>query len=314
MAVVTPRILTLTLNPAVDVFCEAERVNPVSKVRTFNERRDPGGGGINVARVVSELGGDALAVVLSGGVTGQLLNKLLDRFGVHRHSIVTERGTRVSQTVYDRSTGEEYRFVPEGPTVAEYEWRAALMALETLDGDWVVASGSLPRGVPEDFYVRAADVAARRGQHFVLDTSGAALRAALGHRLALIKPSLNELQRLVGRALPEPAAQEDAAAELVRSGAAAMVALTLGEDGAVLATAEGTWRLPALDVVARGSVGAGDSFLAGMTLSLARSEPPRTAFAWGMATGAAAVSAEGTARPVRAEVESLFARLSESVA
>ena len=310
----SPAILTLTMNPAVDVACEAERVGTVSKVRTFNERRDPGGGGINVARVVGELGGDAVAVVLSGGVTGQLLDKLLDRFGVRRHSIVTERGTRVSTTVLDRSTGEEYRFVPEGPVVAEAEWRAALDALARLDGAWVVASGSLPRGVPEDFYARAARIAAGRGQRFVLDTSGEALRAALGTGLALIKPSLNELQRLVGRALPEPAAQEDAAAELVRSGAAGMVALTLGEHGAVLATAEGTRRLPALDVPARGSVGAGDSFLAAMTLSLSRGEPAPTAFGWGVAAGAAAVAAQGTARLTRAEIESLFDRIAEAAA
>jgi 6-phosphofructokinase 2 len=302
-------ILTLTLNPTVDIAGDAKAVQPVRKVRTTNETFDPGGGGVNVARVLRELGGETLAVVLAGGVSGRLLEELLTEGGVPHRTIPIAGRTRMSHTVQDLSTGQEYRFVPEGPTLAEAEWQAALDALEQAEAAWVVASGSLAPGVPEDFYARAAAIAARRRQRFVLDTSGPPLRAALGKGLALIKPSRGEFEALVGRPLLDAEAQDAAAMDLLRQGAAGLIAVTLGHEGAMLAEPGGVLRLPALDVPVRGAVGAGDSFLAAMVLALSRGEPPREAFAWGMAAGAAAVMATGTAHPRRADVEALRRRI-----
>ncbi|MBV1798656.1 1-phosphofructokinase family hexose kinase [Siccirubricoccus sp. G192] len=303
------RIVTLTLNPTVDIASNAEAVQPVRKTRTRDESFDSGGGGVNVSRVLRELGGETLAVILAGGVSGRLLEELLDEGGVPRHSVPIASRTRISHTVYDLSARLEYRFVPEGPVLAETEWQAALDALETVPGGWLVASGSLPRGVPDDLYARAAGIAARRGQRFVLDTSGSALRAALGQGLALIKPSRGEFESLIARKLPSTAAQEEAALDLVRQGAAELVAVTLGHEGALLAEPGGVLRLPALDVPVLGAVGAGDSFLAAMVLMLSRGESPREAFAWGMAAGAAAVMRPGTAHPRRADVEALRRRI-----
>ncbi len=304
-----PMILTLTLNPTVDIAADADRVQPVRKVRTRDETFDPGGGGVNVARVLRELGGRTLAVILAGGVSGRFLEELLDEGGVPRRSVPVAGRTRISHTVHDRSTGQEFRFVPEGPEIAAAEWQAALDVLEEAPAGCVVASGSLPRGVPEDFYARAAAIAARRGQRFVLDTSGAPLRAALGAGVALIKPSRGEFEALVGRPLPTPEAQAEAAQALVRDGAAGLVAVTLGHEGALLAGDGLLLRLPALEVPAVGAVGAGDSFLAAMVLALARGEDPREAFAWGLAAGAAAVMRPGTAHPRRADVEALRRRI-----
>jgi 6-phosphofructokinase 2 len=302
----TGRILTLTLNPTVDVASDAERVQPVRKVRTRGETFDPGGGGVNVARVLRELGGDPCAVILAGGVSGRFLEELLDQGGIARRSIPIAGRTRISHTVHDLAAGQEYRFVPEGPEIAAAEWQAALALLEGEAGGWVVASGSLPRGVPAGFYAQAAAVAARRGQRFVLDTSGAPLKAALGAGLDLIKPSRGEFEALVGRPLPTPAEQDAAAAALVAQGAAGLVAVTLGHEGALLAGPAGlSLRLPALPVTVLGAVGAGDSFLAAMVLALSRGEDPREAFAWGMAAGAAAVTQPGTAHPRRADVVAL---------
>src|SRR3712207_4102524 len=138
------RILTLTLNPTVDIAADADRVQPVRKVRTRGETFDPGGGGVNVSRVLRELGGETLAVILAGGVSGRFLEELLEEGGVPWRSIPIAGRTRISHTVHDLSARQEYRFVPEGPEVTGAEWRAALAALEEEDGvGWIVASGSL---------------------------------------------------------------------------------------------------------------------------------------------------------------------------
>jgi 6-phosphofructokinase 2 len=302
----SPRIVTLTLNPAVDLACMAPAVRPTHKIRAFDERFDPGGGGINVSRVIHILGGQTLGLVMTGGETGHLLAELLDEAGVPWQRIRIRGRNRVSVNVHDQQSGLEYRFVPEGPTVQPDEWAAALGLLETVEADWIVASGSLPRGVPVDFYVRAAAIAARRGQHFVVDTSGVGLKAAAADGVTMLKVSLGELEFLVGRPLEHVASQDLAVTGLLRSGSAKMIAVSLGEDGALLATRNGIIRLAAIPVQARGAVGAGDSFLAGLVLGLARGLTDRLALAFGMAAGAAAVTTYGTAQVRRDDVEALY--------
>ena len=296
-----PRIVTLTLNPAVDTAFEADWVVPQHKIRTDHETHDPGGGGVNVARVLTEFGVDTCAVVLAGGVTGHFLVEMLAGYGVPCHPVPIAGTTRISTTVHDRASGDEYRFVPEGPVISATEFDAACAALAAEAGGWVVLSGSLPRGVAVDAYARIAAQEAIRGRHVVLDTSGEALKAALGHGLALIKPSLRELEGLVGKCSPE-----DAARDLVLSGAAERVAVSLGAEGALIASAAGVVRRPAIPVAVRGTVGAGDSFLAAMTLALATGSDAEDALIWGLAAGAAAVSQSGTAHPRRSDVEALY--------
>ncbi len=302
----TARIVTLTLNPALDMACFAQAVRPTHKIRTTGEHLDPGGGGINVARVMHALGGDAQALVMTGGPTGQMIEELLNETGVPWRALPVRGRSRISLNVHEQETGLEYRFVPEGPLVEPDEWAAALTALEQIEADWIVASGSLPRGVPVDFYARAAAIARRRGQTFVLDTSGPALHAATAHGVDLLKMSLGELAFLAGRPMTEPSAQQDEVAALLRSGAARTVAISQGAEGAFLGSAAGFVRLPALPVDHRGAVGAGDAFLGGLILGLTRGWPGRQALGFALAAGAAAVSTHGTARIDRADVESRY--------
>jgi len=303
---VTPRIVTLTLNPAIDLASAAPSVRPVHKIRTSGEHVDPGGGGINVARVVHALGGDAFAVLVEGGATGRFLTELLDEAGVPYRAVPIAGRTRVSFTVRAEDSGAEYRFVPAGPQVAEAEWRAALAAVDAAECGFVVASGSLPPGVPADAYAIAARAAAARGRRFVLDTSGPALRATLGAGIDLLKPSLGELESLVGRSLSDPAAQAAEARALVAAGAARMVAVSLGAAGALLATEAGVLSRPALAGPVQSAVGAGDAFLAAMVLALARGAAPAEALDWGLAAGAAAVAGVGTARLRREDVAARY--------
>lgn len=305
-------IVTLTLNPSIDGSSEAQTVRPIHKVRTTNERYDPGGGGINVSRVVQALGGASFALYLAGGATGSVLDSLLAKDGIAGRRIAIQDHTRVSHTVFERSTGLEYRFVPEGPEVRPSEWQDCLDVLDRMDCEYLVASGSLPRGVPTDFYSRIAAIAREKGAKFVLDTSGEALRETLaGGGIHLVKPSLGEFEQLVGRSLRDPGAQEEAAMEFVLSGKAELLAVTMGHEGALLAQASGPLRLPALEAEVRSAVGAGDSFVASMTLALARGASPEEAFRWGIAAGTAAVLTPGTELCRREDVERLFAQIAQ---
>ncbi len=299
-------IVTVTMNPTIDFAAQVPSVRPTHKLRTFAERHDAGGGGINVARVIEALGGRPLALTLAGGFSGRLLDEMLREASLPHRRVPIAGRTRISHTVVDVATGHEYRFVAQGPLVSEAEWTAMLDAVADVRAGWLIASGSLPPGVPEDFYARLGKHARRAGMRFVLDTSGPALRAGLeGEAVTLMKASLSELESVAGRRLPDHAAQEEAAMEVVRRGQAELVALTLGENGALLASAAGLLRLPALRVVVNGTVGAGDSFLAGMVMALSQGRAPEDAFAWGVASGAASVTAPGTAHPDPVTVERL---------
>lgn len=301
-------IATLTMNPAIDVAYEADRVFHTHKVRSRQERYDPGGGGINVARVIDRLGGTARAHYLAGGATGTALDALLDLHQMVRSRIDIGGNTRVSTSVYERESGKEFRFVPQGPTLTAGECQNCLEHLERIECDYLVASGSLPRGAPEDFYSQVRIIAKRRGMKFVLDTSGPALEHGLaGGGILLIKPSLGEFQKLVGRPLKGLNAIATAAQEITRSGRAEYVAVTMGHEGALLAHNTGIIHSSAVSIEAKSAVGAGDSFLAAMIFALACDKDPTEAFRYGMAAGAAAVLTPGTDLCHREDVERIYA-------
>jgi 6-phosphofructokinase 2 len=288
------RIVTLTVNPAIDISSQADVVRHTRKTRTFDEAIEPGGGGINVARVLHGLGANVCALFLGGGMTGRVLDDLMDRAGIERRMIAIGDDSRISLTIVERSTGHEYRFVPEGPEVTAKEAADAIEAAASFPCDYCVASGSLPPGIPDDFYARLRARVAERGGRFVLDTSGAPLKAALdAGGIFLVKPSRGEFEKFAGRRLgtDELAAE---ARQLVTAGKAENVAITLGREGAILACRDGTTISPALDVEARSAVGAGDSFLAGMVYGFALGRPPGQAFRVGLAGGAAAVLSSGS--------------------
>ncbi len=299
-------IATLSLNPALDLSFEVDTIVPVHKMRGRGERHDPGGGGINVARVVARLGGTARCHYLAGGATGAALDHLL-----RRHAMITERiaiagETRISTSVLERGTGREFRFTTDGPEITAAEQADCLDRMRLLQCGHLVLSGSLPRGVPDDFYARLAALAIARGAAVVLDSSGRGLAGGLsGPELLLVKPSLGELRALSGRALEDDAAILAAARAIVLRKAARYVAVTMGREGAMLVGAEHHLRLPAVPVTTRSSVGAGDSFLAAMVFALAGGAAVEDAFRLGLAAGAASVLAPGTGLARAKDVERL---------
>ena len=303
-------IVTLTPNPAIDGSCDARRVRPTHKVRTTSMRYDPGGGGINVARVVQRMGGNVRAIYMAGGATGGVLDNLLDRDGIERTRIDISDHTRISQAVHEIETGLEYRFVPDGPLVSDSEWQTCLGAMASVECDYLVLSGSLPRGAPADFYARIVKTRKGRDCRIILDTSGPALRATLeAGGIFLVKPSRGELEQFSGHALAGDAALVDAAQRIVGSGLASHVAVTLGCLGAILVSEAGQLRLPALEVEVRSAVGAGDSFLGAATYALAAGQSVEQAFRLGLAAGTAAVMSPGTGLCQPADVERLLGEI-----
>ncbi|WP_373502745.1 1-phosphofructokinase family hexose kinase [Aestuariivirga sp.] len=301
-------ILTITLNPTIDVFGEALEVQPTHKVRMTDARHEPGGGGINVARVISVLGGNVEALFLSGGEMGVYLGRLLDDEGIRHHAIPIDGQTRIAFMVHDQKTGLEYRFLPEGPEVLDRDIAACVDAIGRQAEGFVVVSGSLPRGAPPDSYARMTKAANARGLKLVLDSSGAGLKAAVeAGGIHLLKPSRSELEHLTGRRLTD-AELEPATRELASTGKARFIAVTLGAEGALLVSRDITLRLPALDVPVRSAVGAGDSFLGAMVWAISTDWPLENAFRLGMAAGAAATMNSGTVLCRRDDVLALYER------
>lgn len=160
------RIVTLTLNPVLDKSVTVAGINPNKKLRCTAPTYDAGGGGINVSRAVKKLGMDSLCIYLAGGPTGEHLKLLLDKAGINQVVIPIKGWTRDNLAVTDTTTNLQYRFGVPGPNVEKEEWETLLNKLEEKleEGDYLVASGKLPPGMPDDFYVQVAEVAKRKNQ------------------------------------------------------------------------------------------------------------------------------------------------------
>jgi 6-phosphofructokinase 2 len=302
-----PPIVTLTMNPALDIATETETIVPAHKLRCVAPHYDPGGGGINVARAVHHLGGEAIAVFPVGGLSGEMLCRLLADESVPHAAVAVGGLTRESFAVVERQSGQQYRFLLPGPHLMESDQARCLDELmaHLAGADFLVASGSLPPGCPTDFYASIGDLAQQHGARFVLDTSGPALAGA-GRGTFLIKASLRELEELSGLVLRSEGDQETAARAVIARGCTEILVVSLGAEGALLAAGEEIRRLPAHPVAALSSIGAGDSMLAGIVLSLTRGWVLTEAVRFGMAAGAAALLRPGTELCRREDTDRLY--------
>jgi 6-phosphofructokinase 2 len=304
-------IVTLTLNPAIDKSAGIDQVAAERKLRCDPPRYEPGGGGINVSRVVKRLGGDSLALYPTGGPLGHMLDALLDREHINYKTIPIADLTRENLTVLEKSSGRQFRFGMPGPTLQEAEWQRCLHELAKIEPKpaYIVASGSLPPGVPSDFYGRVASLGQDSGSRVIVDTSGAALSAAARAGVYLLKPNMRELAQLAGHNIENEAAQERVAQEIIARGQAEVVVVSLGAAGALLASAKGLTRLRAPTVQIVSKIGAGDSMVAGIVLALVRGQTLENAVRFGIAAGAAAVMTPGTELCRREDTEALYERI-----
>jgi len=292
----TSPIVTLTMNPAIDVSTAVEYVIPDEKLRGGAPAYEPGGGGINVARVIHRLGGPTLALFVAGGPAGQLMHTLLDGEGVPHEAMTIASWTRENLNVLETVTNRQFRFLLPGPTLLEREWRAVLERLTALTAgaEYLVVSGSLPPGVPPHFYAQVAELAKRGGVKLVLDASGPPLRRASEEGVYLLKPSLHEFEELSGESKCEESRLPVLGRRLIEQGRCTVLVLSLGARGVLWLTASEHGRLAAPAVPVRSSVGAVDSMVAGIVLALAQGRGLREAVTFGVAAGAASVMNPGT--------------------
>ncbi|MBV6439290.1 MAG: 1-phosphofructokinase family hexose kinase [Haliscomenobacteraceae bacterium CHB4] len=288
------KIVTLTLNPALDKSSSVERLIPEQKMRCTPLQLDAGGGGINVSKGIRKLGGRSTAVFPSGGATGLRLQSILQEADVDIRAHTVQGETRENFSVTETATNLQYRFTMPGPELTEQQAEALLSIVAQLHPDYLVASGSLPPGLPETYYEKVAAFAKKINARFILDTSGAALAAAADEGLYLLKPNLGELSALVGVKKLEMNQVDDAALEVIRQGKCEVVVVSLGPQGALLVTRDGFEHIPAPTAEKRSTVGAGDSMVAGMVWALSEGKSFREMAQIGVACGTAATMNPGT--------------------
>lgn len=305
------RIVTLTVNPTIDVNARVEQVIAGRKLRCDRPRREPGGGGVNVSRAIHRLGGESMLLYLGGGPTGEMLQDLLEEEGLEPRQIPIEGWTRENVHIVEERSEQQFRFGMPGPEVREDEWQRCLDELSKLDPapDYLVASGSLAPGIPDDFYRRVARVGKDIGARVVVDTCGEALRQLKGGEVFLIKPNIHELQDLAGKELQEEDEQVEAAQRAIAEGCCEVVALSLERGGTVVITAEGSEFVRSPTVPIRSKVGAGDSMVAGVVLGLARGMELMDAIRFGVAAASAAVMTAGTELCRREDTERIYKKM-----
>ncbi|KAF0174412.1 MAG: 6-phosphofructokinase [Rhodobacteraceae bacterium] len=302
-------ILTLTLNPALDMATTVPEMVPDRKLRCAAPLLDPGGGGLNVSRAVTVLGGESLALVALGGLTGDRLAGLIRAESVPFLALMGPGETRQSLTVTEEKSGRQYRFMLPGPVWSEADQGRVFLLLRASArvGAYGVISGSQPPGVPGDFLAQLARSMA--GLQVLLDTSGAALKQAVAHPipgLFVLRMDDLEAEELAGHALTTRVQSADFAASLVARGVAQKVILARGADGSVLAEAGQRLFVKAAPVKVVSKVGAGDSFVAGFVLALARGGTSAQAMAYGAAAASAAVMTDATQLCRLADVERIL--------
>lgn len=307
-------IYTLTLSPSLDSATLTPQIYPEGKLRCSAPVFEPGGGGINVARAITHLGGKATAIFPAGGATGEHLISLLADEQVAVSTVEAREWTRQNLHVHVESSGEQYRFVMPGARLSDDEFRRLEEKVLAIPrGALLVISGSLPPGVKTEKLTSLIQAAQQRDVRCIVDSSGEALHAALAPgRLELVKPNQKELSALVNRELTEPDDVRSAAEELVHSGKARRVVVSLGPQGALAVDATGCVQVVPPPVKSQSTVGAGDSMVGAMALKLAQGASLLEMTRYGVAAGSAATLNQGTRLCSLADTQKIVDYLSRS--
>jgi len=304
-------IYTLTLNPSLDRTITVSNLIIGQVINRAEEvRDDPGGKGINVCRVLHRLGKESLALGLLGGYTGKWVRELLNREGIHHDFLEIKGETRINILIYDRIKNRRLKVNEQGPEISPSELsqlQEKILHLYPLP-EFLILSGSLPPGVPAYIYRQIILLVKSYGVKTVLDSEGLPLSLGAEGRPFLIKPNRQETEGLLGKKLRKRDDFLNAAFTLRQQGIE-LVSISRGVRGAILACQQGCWEAIPPSVTIRSTVGAGDSFLAGLVLSLTEKKDPAEAVRFAVAAGTASVLSPGTGLCQREQVEKLLSRV-----
>ena len=308
------KIITLTVNPALDVYTTVEKLEPEKKLKSTPATKDPGGGGINVSRVLKRLGTEAKTIYARGGYTGNLFEKLLTEEGIHQVPVDVKNDLRQNFAVSETSSGNLYRFGFPGAYLEPAEYDALLETIKETEGaEYIVASGSLPPGAPLNYYSQVAELAKEKSIKFIVDTSGEALKEILNIGAYLIKPNSEELEDLAGKKADNDEERKQLLKEVLNNYNVEVIVLSLGPKGAIMATKENVEHFPAPYVEFVSSIGAGDSMVAGIVYSLSQGSSVKEAVLFGLACGSATIKSPGTELLRIEDVEKLYHKLIKEV-
>lgn len=301
-------IVTITMNPAMDKSTSIEKLMPEKKLRCTSMMSEAGGGGINISKAIKELGGESLAIFPSGGMNGKLIENYLDDKQIAYQTIPISHETRENVVVRETSTNAQYRFVMPGAELSQEEANACLQQLQQLPNKptIIVASGSLPPGIPEDFFGQLATVAKKLGARFIADTSGKPLLLAAQQGVFLLKPNMSELCSLAGKHFLELDEVDDAAKKVIDKGECEVMVVSMGPAGAMWVTKDAQGQVPAPVVKKQSTVGAGDSMVGGIAWMLQEGKSLQEAVGFGVACGTAATMNAGTQLFKKADVLRLY--------
>jgi len=299
-------ILTLTFSPCIDKSFSIPELIPEKKLRTSIPKTEPGGGGINVARVLARLGTNAIALYPSGGYTGQALDELIAKEHIPAIPVKTRNETRENVIVLETSTNKQFRFTMPATSLSEKEIERLLESIEHVKKlDFIVVSGSLPAGIAPNIFSRIAIVGKKKAK-LVVDTSGEGLKYAVDQGVYLIKPNISELAYLAGKEYLHTNEIVHHAKSIIKTKNCEIIVVSLNAAGAVLVTKNATVAVTPPAVKVRSTVGAGDSMVAGMVFALSRGDDIETASQYGVACGTAATLNAGTELCHKKDVEVLF--------
>jgi len=300
-------IVTITFSPCIDKSTSIPFLISEKKLKCTSPKLEPGGGGINIARAIKKLGSEAMAIFPSGGYTGQYFNYLMEKENIATTIIATENETRENIIVFEEATGKQYRFGMPGTELKESEWKQCLDAIAQLDHpEFIIASGSLPPGMPQDIYARVAKIAKNKNAKFIVDTSGDALKYAAKEGVYLLKPNLEEFRTLTGVKDLNITNLEEVAGKYILNANCSIIVISLGENGAFLITKNEQYKVHTPIVDRNSTVGAGDSMLAGIVLGLSQGLSLKETLQYGVACGTAATMNPGTELCHKTDAEKLF--------
>jgi 6-phosphofructokinase 2 len=304
------QIVTITFNPCIDKSATVAHFIPEKKLSCSEPRFEPGGGGVNVARAIKKLGGDATAIYPAGGYTGKFFNELLAKEKIQTIIIEIENPLRENVIMLEESSNSQFRFGFPGAKLLEHEWEKCLDSIVEITGaEFLVASGSLPEGVPDDIFARLATISKKKNLKLVVDTSKAALKHAANAGVYMLKPNLTELSLVLGKKRFKLNEITAAGKEIIARKYCEVLIVSLGEKGAMLFTKDKGLKVSSPKVEKKSTVGAGDSMVAGFVLSLSQGKTFEDALRYGVACGTAATMNPGTELCNKKDAETLFQKI-----